>query len=176
MTRWHLAHRWLCAPIPDAGFRWLAPNRHEFPARLAGLGPVLCLWADSPRGAPTGAPDLHALAHPARLCHACAVTRDGPRESLSLYDDAGIARVHLHLLPDTDYLAWDALVAAAPELPASDDGAPVGRVDRARRLRFVTQRLGPCELLCVRTADTAGALSWRTAQQLARAQGVRLIA
>lgn len=175
MTRWHMAYRWLCAPIADADLRWLAPDRREFPARLAGLGPVLCLWADSPRGAAAGAPDLHALAHPARLCHACAVTPEGPRESLSFCDEAGIARVHLHLLPDTDYLAWDALVAAARTLPASD-GAPAGRVDRARRLRFQTHRLGPCELLCVRTADTAGALSWRTARQLAQAQGVRLIA
>lgn len=173
MTRWLMACRSPRASIPGAELRWMTPDRRRFAATLTDLGPVLCLWADRPGGAPDAAPDLPTLARPSWLCHACAVTRDGPRESLTVCDEAGIARVRLHLLPDTDYLAWDALVAAARGEPAAS-GVPSGRVDRARRLRFVTQRLGPCELLCVRTPGTAGALSWRTAQQLAQAEGVRL--
>lgn len=175
MTRWLMARRWRRSPAPCFDVRWLAPDSQRFSTALASLGPVLCLWTNGPGEVLAGAPDLPALAHPAMLCHACAVTPDGPRESLSLCDAAGIARVRLHLLPDTDYLAWDALLAGANELPGRAD-APAGRVDRARRLRFVTRRLGPCDLLCVRTADTAGALSWRTAQQLADAEGVRLSA
>ena len=175
MTRWLLARRWSRSPADGADLRWLAVDPERFSVGLASLGPVLCLWADGWGSMPGGTPDLHALARPSRLCHTCAVTPDGPRESLSLCDDAGIARVRLHLLPDTDYLAWDALVADTRDLPAPD-AVPAGRVDRARRLRFVTQRLGPCELLCVRAAEAASALSWRTAQQLAQAEGVRLSA
>lgn len=173
MTRWLMTRRWRRSPVQGADVRWLAPDPRRFSSALASLGPVLCLWTDGPDGALAGAPDLHALAHPATLCHACAVTPDGPRESLSVCDDTGIARVRLHLLPDTDYLAWDALLVGAHALPGRND-VPAGRVDRARRLRFVTQRLGPCNLLCVRAADSAGALSWRAAQQLADAEGVRL--
>ncbi len=175
MTCWLMVRRWRRLPAPGAEVRWLAPDSQRFSTALASLGPVLCLWTDGSGEALAGAPDLHALAHPVMLCHACAVTPEGPRESLSFCDVAGIARVRLHLLPDTDYLAWDALLAGANELPGRSD-APAGRVDRARRLRFVTQRLGPCALLCVRAAGAACALSWRTAQQLAQAEGVRLSA
>jgi hypothetical protein len=40
-----------------------------------------------------------------------AVTDDGPREWCECIDGDGRTRARWHLLPDTDYLAWDALTA-----------------------------------------------------------------
>lgn len=168
-------------PMPCATVRWLRTQPERLARDLAALGPLLCLWSESPQAAPTvsrhllvGAPELQVLARPGYLCHACAVTVDGPREWLTACDEQGIARLQLHLLPDTDYLAWDALIAGACEL-ARIGPLPAFRSSRARRLRFITQPLGPCELLCVRGGGAAGALSWRTARALAHAEGVRLL-
>jgi hypothetical protein len=156
-----------------ADVRWLTADAAHFSLALATLGSVLCLWARCPDDASMDTPDLQTLARPALLCHACAVTPDGPRESLSLCDDAGTTRVRLYLLPDTDHLGWDALLRGARMLPGRDH-APAGRMDRARRLRFGIQQCGPCDLLCVRHADTVGVPGWRAAQWLAAAEGLRL--
>ncbi|OOG66150.1 hypothetical protein B0E46_01255 [Rhodanobacter sp. B04] len=47
------------------------------------------------------------------LVAASAITGDGPREWLECLDDEGQLHARLHLLPDTDYLAWDALLQLA---------------------------------------------------------------
>ncbi|HET6431732.1 hypothetical protein [Dyella sp.] len=161
--------------------RWLRPEPQRLARDLATLGPVLCLWSEPPQTASlashrllVAAPELQVLARPGFLCHACAVTADGPREWLTACDDAGVPRLQLHLLPDTDYLAWDGLVATAPELPSLGP-PPSLRGSRARRLRFTLQPLGPCALLSVRNAGPAGALSWQTARSLAHGEGARLI-
>ncbi|HKT27956.1 hypothetical protein [Dyella sp.] len=51
-----------------------------------------------------------------------AVTDDGPREWCECVDAYGRTRARWHLLPDTDYLAWDALTAScvATVSPPSD--------------------------------------------------------
>ena len=161
------------APFVGADLRWLIPGAAPFSLALATLGPALVLWPDSADAVPTETPDLQTLARPALLCHACAVTPDGPRESLSLCDDSGAARVRLHRLPETDPLAWEALLRGARALPGYRH-APIGRMDRAKRLRFHIHRYGPCELLSTQPADTFGAFGWRTAQGLAASEGVPL--
>lgn len=168
-------------PTPAAMVRWLRVEPMRLARDLASLGPILCLWSEpvppakvGSRGLLVGAPELQVLVHAGYLCHACAVTSDGPREWLTACDGAGVPRLQLHLLPDTDYLAWDALLADACELGALGP-TPVLRATHARRLRFIIQPLGPCELLCVRTGGPAGALSGRMARTLAWAEGVRLL-
>lgn len=47
------------------------------------------------------------------LAVAGAITDDGPREWLECLDGQGQLHARLHLLPDTDYLGWDALLQAA---------------------------------------------------------------
>jgi hypothetical protein len=66
------------------------------------------------------------------------VTDDGPREWLECLDRFGHPRARLHLLPDTDYLAWDALMSPCdpdshpPRLLCS----PPLRPDRAAVVNF----------------------------------------
>jgi hypothetical protein len=55
------------------------------------------------------------------------VSADGPREWIDCLDARGEIVAQLHLLPDTDYLAWD-------NLPSGS--AAIGRFPRARRLRM----------------------------------------
>lgn len=166
----------------DAEPRWRSSDPLRFACDLATLGPVFCVWTE-PYAHPVvrtsavvpDSPDGLLLARPGLLAHACAVTPDGPREWITVHDRSGLPRCRLYLLPDTDYLAWDGLLAhtgpaAAPEV------RPRWRARRGRRLRFEVEPIGPCSLVCVRTAAPGCALSRRTARELARAEGVSLVA
>lgn len=88
------------------------------PTRLAELGTVLCLYhADSSELAGW---------HQAVAVHACqGVDSEGLRESLCFTDDRGRCCWRLYLLPDSDFLAWDRLVA---ELPGQSPGDGEGNV------------------------------------------------
>ena len=164
----------------DAEPCWRSPDPRRFVRDLAGLGPVFCVWTepDTNRRASAvaaGGPDGLVLARPGLLAHACAVTLDGPREWITVHDRAGVPRCRLHPLPDTDYLAWDALLAHTG--PAAAPQVPLGwRARRGRRLRFEVEPIGPWSLVCARTAPPDCVLSWRTVRELARAEGVALIA
>jgi len=168
-------------PMP-ADTCWLRPDPQRFARDLAALGPVFCLWARAPASTTpvspaiaAGSPDSQVLARPGALSHACAVTLDGPREWITVHDQAGIARCRLHLLPDTDYLAWDALVAHAGPMSAPDVPSTL-RARHGRRLCFDVQTIGPWALVCARPVNGCCPLSARTAQELARAEGVALLA
>ena len=87
-------------------------------AQLATLGTVLCLYhAD---GNELG---LAAGRTRARLP---GRGRRGLRESLCFLDGRGRCVWRLYLLPDSDFLAWDQLVAALPPGPAHDSEGSVG--------------------------------------------------
>src|SRR5690349_14682324 len=75
------------------------------PAQLASLGPVLCLSRVQPGGS------LAGWAESSRCEVACTVEPDGPYESIHFLDARGRPTWRLYLLPDSDFLAWDALVA-----------------------------------------------------------------
>ncbi len=87
---------------------------------LPGLGSVLYLHAASRRDAldvaSTGVlisdPAFAPLLQAQWLVAISAVTSDGPREWCECVDRFGRTRARWHLLPDTDYLAWDALTAS----------------------------------------------------------------
>src|SRR5690606_13289891 len=81
------------------------------PLQLAALGPVLCLHrADGSELAGwQQAVKVHA-------CH--GVDSEGVHESLCFSDAQGRCAWRLYLLPDSDFLAWDRLLAALPSRSA----------------------------------------------------------
>lgn len=98
---------------PPASLAWPAP------AQLAGLGTVLCLYhAD---GSELAGWQQAASAH---ACH--GVDSEGIHESVCFCDARGRCVWRLYLLPDSDFLAWDRLVAQLPQQPALEAGGNVG--------------------------------------------------
>ncbi|GLQ90429.1 hypothetical protein GCM10007898_40050 [Dyella flagellata] len=87
---------------------------------MPGLGSVLYLQAVSNTAMPTALPPgLLVMQHSFAplldvhwLVAISAVTDDGPREWCDCVDSLGRTLARWHLLPDTDYLAWDALAAS----------------------------------------------------------------
>ena len=88
---------------------------------LQRLGPVLCLYPGGRSAAdaiqmPAQAPwpmqrELAALLSAVGLRAELDIGSDGPNERTWFLDQAGRPCFGLWLLPDTDYLAWDALLA-----------------------------------------------------------------
>lgn len=79
----------------------------ELARRWVGLGTVLWLWRTSPDGAPC----LDAIAGWRGLNR---IGPDGVCEALRLYSADGCERARLCLLPDSDYLVWEQLLAGVP--------------------------------------------------------------
>ncbi len=92
------------------------------------------------------------------LFGASTITVDGPREWIECQDEDGQTRARLYLLPDTDYLAWDALHAGACSTSAGIPPAVTipWRANSARLLRFHTRALAGLQVL---GAESSGALS-----------------
>lgn len=106
-----------------------APRPLPTSAQLASLGPVLCLYRVQPGGA------LSGWAQAARCEAVCRVDCDGPCEAIHFFDAQGRGCWRLYLLPDSDFLAWDALTA---RMPARTDCARFGA--RWYRLDWRLQR------------------------------------
>ncbi|GAB2565642.1 hypothetical protein ISP15_13750 [Dyella jejuensis] len=87
--------------------------------KLPALGSVLYLHVASgeppvqalPRGLLVGHRAFAPLLDTRWLVATSAVTDDGPREWFECMDAFGRTQARLHLLPDTDYFAWEALMA-----------------------------------------------------------------
>lgn len=82
------------------------------------------------------------------LLTATVITSDGPREWCECIDRTGYTRARLHLLPDTDYLAWDALITSRDV----DDMAPLAdahplRPDSASVVNFRLRSLAGLRVL-----------------------------
>lgn len=104
--------------VPTLG-RLPASMAWPAPAQLAGLGTVLCLYhAD---GSELAGWQQAVSAH---ACH--GVDSEGIYESVCFCDARGRCVWRLYLLPDTDFLAWDRLVARLPQQPAREAGGNVG--------------------------------------------------
>lgn len=113
----------VAAPAPRelaavASPRAAAPLPH--PSQLAALGTVLCLYR------PSFGSELAGWTRSATLAAQLQMDSDGLRESLWFFDRDGQCCWRLHLLPDSDFLAWDRLASALPGLPAQDAGAGIG--------------------------------------------------
>jgi hypothetical protein len=124
------------------------------PTALAALGPLLCLHVD-------GDPHLLSGWRRARsLIASVHLDSDGPCEALRFFDATGVCCWQLHLLPDSDFHAWERLLARLP----TADAAPLPRADawtwrrrpaphwRACALRLHALDGGPSRLLAA--ADT----------------------
>src|SRR3546814_12231625 len=72
-----------------------------------------------PRGLLAEAMQLAPLLQTRRLVAASAITVEGPREWIDCVDREGRTCARLHLLPDTDYLAWDRLLACGEPMAAT---------------------------------------------------------
>lgn len=153
--------------------------------RLPGLGSVLYLHASSPVAMHDDLPaGLLATQHTFAplldtrwLTATSVVTDDGPREWLECIDRLGRPRARLHLLPDTDYLAWDALIGSCqPDChPPVVSGLPLLRPGHAAVVNFHVRELAG--LLLLEQGDPAqlSLLSGRIAERIARAESAVLL-
>jgi hypothetical protein len=103
------------------------------------------------------------------------VTDDGPREWLECMDHLGCTRARLHLLPDTDYLAWDALIGACdPDNPPPIvRGVAPLRPDSAAVVNFQVRKLAGL-LLLEQAASSLSPLGDRIAARIAQAEAAVL--
>lgn len=171
------------ARAPGTDVRWMRMQPQDLVHHLSALGHVLYLPARKldhaarrdVRGMLAADPRLLPLLQADRLGFSSTVTGDGPREWITVVDEQGQSRAQLHLLPDTDYLAWDALQAAATPC-AGPPGLrwSLFRAGGARRLRFALRRMAMFEVLCTQTVAPLCTLSVALARRIARDEGVQL--
>lgn len=156
----------------------------ELASRLPVLGSVLYLPARSPGHLELPLPagwlitrrELAGLLHTHELVVASMIGADGPREWIDCMDANGHFCARLHLLPDTDYLAWDALLAQGRTLPAApvQSGRLACRAASAELLCFGTRRLGGLNLLEATPLGRLSAVGCGIAREAARAAAVEL--
>jgi hypothetical protein len=162
--------------------RWLRVSPGAMAAQLPLLGTVLYL-PSCPALSNAGAPlpgwlvERIELAPLLRTCWLAAVSEigaEGPREWLECFDAHGVLQARLYLLPDTDYLAWDAMLAAAESLSE----APLMRMSRPTRCAmawlvcFRHRRLGGLKLLNAIDVQRLSPLGQDIANAVARGAGV----
>jgi len=184
---------WLAArsiPLCRPAHRALASRRirsitpHALIDMLPALGSVLYLHARSnavmrdapfPCGLLVTDRAFAPLLDVRWLMAVCVVTDDGPREWCEGIDRLGRTRARWHLLPDTDYLAWDALTASCQ---ADGDvlariGAQPLRPDHACVVNFRVRHLAGLSVLEHDTAALSP-LGDHLAARIAHAEAVLL--
>lgn len=115
---------------------------------------------------------LAPLLQTCMLAAISAITVEGPREWIECMDREGRICVRLHLLPDTDYLAWDRLLACAEPQPTR--GLRASRPASAQVLRFHARRLAGLSVFGAEFTGRVSPLSRQLAGQIARAEAVTL--
>ena len=146
--------------------------------QLAALGTVLCLYRAQQGG------ELSGWARAVRVESRTGMDSDGLRESLVFFDAEGRCCWQLYLLPDSDFLAWDRLLASLPSRAEMDASIGVGeRLWRrlAGRLRGEQWQARILMLHAVPAAiaqpvlaaslATVSPLGAATAQRIAQAEG-----
>lgn len=167
----------------DACRRRLRMTPAALAASLPALGSVLYMpLAESGTGLPpqpdgvlVETPLLAPLLRVHGLLAVCEVTLDGPREWIDGLDRDGRPCVRLHLLPDTDYLGWDRLLARGEPAPAMPHAPHMQALD-ACPLRFRWRRLAGFDLLRGERVIRLSPLGRQLAARIARAhagQGAR---
>jgi hypothetical protein len=151
---------------------------------LPELGAVLYLHATSsevlvdayPRGLLVSRRAFAPLLDTHWLCATSVVTDDGPREWWECIDRFGRPRARLHLLPDTDYLAWDAVTASH----ATDFEPPLLRAtqllrpNNARVVNFRLRSFAGLQVLDDAQAAPLSPLGNRVALHIAKAESALL--
>jgi hypothetical protein len=106
------------------------------------------------------------------LVAACTITVDGPSEWIECLDRDGHRCARLYLLPDTDYLAWDAWLGRGDVGSAPDSWARRPRPAGAQLLCFNRRRLACLEVLGSEAAMQVSTLSRQLAGRMARADAL----
>jgi len=148
---------------------------------LPALGEVLYLpgasvGIDPPPGCLLGARELEPLLRTHWLAEAGEVTTDGPREWIECVDARGVVQARVHLLPDTDYLAWDRLLAAGEcvEPPLGWHASRRFQPASARLCCFERRVLACWQVFVARPAPAASTVGQRLAGQVAREEALPL--
>jgi hypothetical protein len=162
---WSRQRQAWCLQAYGAGMcrRWLriapAPLVAALPALdsvlympLAACGPELLAL---PRGLLVETPELAPLLRVRWLMAVSVIAVDGPREWVDGLDRTGRPCVRLHLLPDTDYLGWDRLLASGEPALAMPDTPHLPALD-AYPLRFHRRQWAGLDVL---RGEVAGGLS-----------------
>lgn len=165
--------------------RWLGVSPAAMARQLPLLGTVLYLpscAALSGAGAlpPGWLVERIELAPLLRSCWVAAVSdigADGPREWLECFDAQGVPQARLYLLPDTDYLAWDALLATAEPLSEAPLFRMLGptRCAMAWLVCFRLRQWGGLKLLNALDVQQLSPLGQDIANEVARVAGVHAI-
>jgi hypothetical protein len=171
-----------CHPEPaHVTRRWRRITPLELMHRLPALGCVLylpgeCAVTRSPSGWLLGSADLQPLLRTHWLAEVGEVTTEGPREWIECVDVRGATQARLHLLPDTDYLAWDRLLAAGEGVqpPVGWRISPRFQPVSARLCCFDWRALAGLRVFDVRLAPVASVVGQRVAGQVARAEALPL--
>ena len=114
------------------------------------------------------------------LAAASVITSEGPREWIDCVDRLGQRCARLYLLPDTDYLAWDALSNTTATMTSTDPAIQHASVLRhtksasAHVLRFHWRQLAGLDVLSAEAATQISALSEHLIGQVAAAEAVPL--
>lgn len=177
------------APLAIVSRRMLRITPRHLMHWLPRLGNVLYLHAPSAVDSDTIVPPRVLLAQQTSvplmethwLIAVSVVTDDGPREWCECVDRRGRLRARLHLLPDTDYLAWDGLVATAeagrsplPPPRAASRDALMPWADYAHVVHFQVRELAGLLLLEQHAAISVSQLSGTVAARIARAESTVL--
>ena len=149
--------------------------------RLPALGCVLYMPGDDMgieplHGCLLGARELEPLLCTHWLAEAGEVTTDGPHEWVECVDVRGVTQARLHLLPDTDYLAWDRLLAAGQDTsaPAPWRASRRFRPASARLCGFRWRPLACFQVFDACPAPVVSLAGQRVAAQVARAEALPL--
>lgn len=161
--------------------RWLRIAPRQLVRRLPAAGCVLYLPC-APATAKEIEPGLLAarreltpLLRVRWLVAASAIGSDGPHEWLECRGGDGRLRARLHLLPDSDYLGWDALLTAGMPMSASVPRLHGdARIEAAQLLDFRCRRWAGLDVLDAAPATRVSALGGEIAQSIARAEGLPL--
>lgn len=178
----HIAHVCPRAAGVAVERRWLRIAPRQFARRLPAAGCVLYLPCAAPAtmddvesGLLAARGELAPLLRVRWLVAASVIGSDGPHEWLECRARDGRLCARLHLLPDSDYLGWDALQAAAVPAPSAnrrriDDM----RVEAAQLLDFRCRRLAAFDVLDAVPAMRISTLGGEIARGIARAEGLLL--
>lgn len=160
--RWH----WLGDALADLGVVLYVYARRESRTWLAPQAP----WP--------ARRELVGLVSAERVVASVAVGSDGPHECLRFLDEGGATLASLWLLPDSDFLAWETLLAALPSDAIARDrphlpDAPA-RSAQARVITLERSRVGGIDLLDAHAPRRLSILGLAQARRLALAERAHL--
>jgi hypothetical protein len=162
--------------------RWFRLGAHALASRLPAVGAVLHLPRSRhvpslehlPRGLLAGDALVAPLLATRLVGAGSAVTPDGPREWIQYIDADGICLARTYLLPDTDYLGWDALLAEGEPMGADEwtPGDQVFAAAQAQVIRFEASVVGGLRLLRSTGAHAVSPIGRSLAGSIALAESV----